>query len=249
MKTVLITGAAKRLGRAIALDLARNGWNIGLHYHSSEKEARATCEDARTAGVKVALLEADLMQEDQTAALVPRAVKELGPLTALVNSASLFENDEWVGVTRESWDKHMEVNLRAPFVLSQAFAKQLPLGTPGAIVNIVDQRVLKPTPQFLSYSLSKAGLHWLNTTLAQALGPRIRVNAVAPGPTMRNARQSEADFQRQREATILKTGAEPQDICDAIRYLLEAKAVTGEMIAVDGGQHLAWKTPDVNVVE
>ena len=117
------------------------------------------------------------------------------------------------------------------------------------IVNIVDQRVLKPTPQFISYSLSKAGLHWITTTLAQALGPDIRVNAIGPGPTMRNARQSEADFQHQREATILKTGAEPQDICDAVRYLLEAKAVTGQMIAVDGGQHLAWKTPDVNVVE
>ena len=248
-KTVLVTGAAKRLGRAIALDLARHGWNIALHYNSSEKEARVTCEDARTAGVKVALLDADLMHEDQTAALVSRAVKELGPLTALVNSASLFENDEWVNATRESWDKHIEVNLRAPFVLSQAFAKQLPLGMHGAIVNMIDQRVLKPTPQFLSYSLSKAGLHWLNTTLAQALGPRIRVNAVGPGPTMRNARQSDADFQRQREATILKSGAEPQDVCDAVRYLLEAKAVTGQMIAVDGGQHLAWKTPDVNVVE
>jgi NAD(P)-dependent dehydrogenase (short-subunit alcohol dehydrogenase family) len=249
MKTVLITGAAKRLGRAIALDLARHGWNIGLHYNASEKEARATCEDARTAGVTVALLKADLMRESDVADLVPRAVKELGPLNALVNSASLFENDEWVSATRDSWDKHMEVNLRAPFVLSQAFARQLPLGMTGAIVNIVDQRVLKPTPQFLSYSLSKAGLHWLNTTLAQALGPRIRVNAVGPGPTMRNARQSDADFQRQREATILKTGASPQDVCDAVRYLLDAKAVTGEMIAVDGGQHLAWKTPDVNVVE
>src|ERR1700761_1629515 len=127
IRTVLITGASKRRGRAIALDLARHGWNIGLHYHSSEKEARATCEDARTAGVKVALLEADLMREDQTAALVSRAVKELGPLTALINSASLFENDEWVSATRESWDKHMEVNLRAPFVLAQSFAKQLPV--------------------------------------------------------------------------------------------------------------------------
>ena len=249
IKTVLITGAAKRLGRAIALDLARHGWNIALHYNGSEKEARATCEDARTAGVKVALLPADLMREDQTAALVPRAVKELGPLTALVNSASLFENDEWVSATRETWDKHMEVNLRAPFVLTQAFAKQLPAGAHGAIVNMIDQRVLKPTPQFLSYSLSKAGLYWLTTTLAQGLGPRIRVNSVGPGPTMRNTRQSEADFQRQREATILKTGAEPQDICDAVRYLLEAKAITGQMITVDGGQHLAWKTPDVNVVE
>lgn len=249
IKTVLITGAAKRLGRAIALDLARHGWNIALHYNASEKEARATCEDARTAGVKAALLEADLMREDQTSMLVSRAVKELGPLTALVNSASLFENDEWVSTTRESWDKHMEVNLRAPFVLAQAFAKQLPRDAHGAIINMIDQRVLKPTPQFLSYSLSKAGLHWLTTTLAQGLGPRIRVNGVGPGPTMRNARQSDGDFQRQREATILKTGAEPQDICDAVRYLLEAKAVTGQMIAVDGGQHLVWKTPDVNVVE
>jgi NAD(P)-dependent dehydrogenase (short-subunit alcohol dehydrogenase family) len=249
IKTVLITGAAKRLGRAITLDLARHGWNIALHYNASEKEARATCEDARTAGVKVALLKSDLMREDQNATLVQRAVKELGPLTALVNSASLFENDEWVSATRESWDKHMEVNLRAPFVLAQAFAKQLPADAHGAIVNIIDQRVLKPTPQFLSYSLSKAGLHWLTTTLAQGMGPRIRVNGVGPGPTMRNARQSETDFGRQREATILKTGAEPQDVCDAVRYLLEAKVVTGQMIAVDGGQHLAWKTPDVNVVE
>jgi NAD(P)-dependent dehydrogenase (short-subunit alcohol dehydrogenase family) len=189
------------------------------------------------------------MREDQTANLIPRAVKELGPLTALINSASLFENDEWVNATRESWDKHMEVNLRAPFVLSQAFARQLPRDQKGAIVNILDQRVLKPTPQFLSYSLSKAGLYWLNTTLAQSLGPRIRVNAVGPGPTMKNARQSEVDFQRQREATMLKTGAEPQDICDAVRYLLGAPSVTGQMIAVDGGQHLAWKTPDVNVAE
>ncbi|MGN6149017.1 MAG: SDR family oxidoreductase [Rhizomicrobium sp.] len=249
IKTVLITGAAKRLGRAIALDLARHGWNIALHYNSSEKEARATCEDARTAGVKVALLKAELMRESESAELVSRAAKELGPITALINSASLFENDEWTNATRESWDKHMEVNLRAPFVLAQAFARQLPFNMKGAIVNLIDQRVLKPTPQFLSYSLSKAGLYWLNTTLAQALAPRIRVNAVGPGPTMRNARQSEADFSRQREATMLKSGAEPQDICDAVRYLLDAPSVTGQMIAVDGGQHLAWKTPDVNVVE
>jgi len=249
VKTALVTGAAKRLGRAIALDLARHGWSIALHYNSSEKEARATAADAATTGVKVALLKADLGRENETATLVERAAAELGPLTALINSASLFENDDWYSVTRESWDKHMEVNLRAPFVLAQAFAHQVPRDETGTIVNLIDQRVLKPTPQFLSYSLSKSGLYWLTTTLAQALAPRVRVNAVGPGPTMVNARQSQADFARQREATVLGRGAEPQDVCDAVRYLLEASSVTGQMIAVDGGQHLIWQTPDVSVKE
>jgi len=249
VKTALVTGAAKRLGRAIALDLARHGWSIALHYNTSEKEARATAADAATAGVKVALLKADLGRESETAALVDHAVAELGPLGALINSASLFENDDWYSVTRESWDKHMEINLRAPFVLAQAFARQVTREETGAIVNVIDQRVLKPTPQFLSYSLSKAGLYWLTTTLAQALAPRVRVNAIGPGPTMVNARQSQADFTRQREATVLGRGAEPQDVCDAVRYLLEASSLTGQMIAVDGGQHLIWRTPDVSVKE
>jgi len=248
-KNVLVTGGAKRLGRAIVLDRARHGWNVALHYHSSEKEARATQADAQAQGVKVALLKADLGREEETAGLIGRANAELGWLTALVNSASLFENDDWYSVTRESWDRHMETNLRAPFVLAQAFARQIPRDGQGAIVNIIDQRVLKPTPQFLSYSLSKAGLKWLTTTLAQALAPRVRVNAVGPGPTIINARQSQADFARQREATVLGRGAEPQDVCDAVRYLLEAGAVTGQMIAVDGGQHLIWQTPDVAVKE
>src|SRR5258708_39096227 len=248
-KTVLITGAGERMGRAIALDLARHGWNIGLHFNSSEKEARATEADARTSGVKVALLKADLSQERESAALVERAVKELGPLSALVNSASIFESDEWYSADRASWDKHMETNLRAPFVLSQQFARQVPRTGHGAIVNLIDQRVLKPTPQFISYSVSKAALFWLNTTLAQALAPRVRVNAVGPGPVMRNERQSAADFDRQRESTLLGRGAEPQDLCEAVRYLLAAANVTGQMIAVDGGQHLIWQTPDVGVKE
>jgi NAD(P)-dependent dehydrogenase (short-subunit alcohol dehydrogenase family) len=248
-KAVLVTGGAKRLGRAIVLDLARHGWNVALHYNSSEKEARATCADAQTQGVKVALLKADLSRESETDALVGRAGAELGPLTALINSASVFENDSWYSVSRASWDHHMETNLRAPFVLSQAFARQVPRDGSGAIINVIDQRVLKPTPQFLSYSLSKAALRWLTTTLAQALAPQVRVNALGPGPTMINARQSQADFARQREATVLGRGAEPQDVCDAVRYLLDANAVTGQMIAVDGGQHLIWQTPDVAVKE
>lgn len=248
-KTVLVTGAAKRLGRAIALDLARHGWDIALHFGVSDNDARETATLVQAEGRRVALLKADLANEEETSALVGRAVAELGPHSALVNCASIFEPDDWASATRTSWDRHMDINLRAPFVLCQAFAHQLPANARGAIVNIVDQRVLKPTPQFLSYSTSKAGLWWLNTTLAQALAPRIRVNAVAPGPTVMNARQSEADFRRQREATVLGTGAEPQDVCDAVRYLLAAPAVTGQMIAVDGGQHLIWQTPDVSVEE
>lgn len=246
---VLITGAAKRLGRAIALDLARHGWNIGLHFNTSEKEARATEADARTSGARVALLKADLSREAESNTLVERAAKELGPLSALINSASIFENDDWYSVDRASWDKHLETNLRAPFVLAQSFARQVPRSGYGAIVNVIDQRVLKPTPQFVTYSLSKAGLFWLNTTLAQALAPRIRVNAVGPGPTIRNERQSASDFDRQRQATLLGRGAEPQDLCEAVRYLLGASNVTGQMIAVDGGQHLIWQTPDVSVKE
>lgn len=249
MKTALVTGAGKRLGRAIALDLAADGWNVAIHYNTSEDEADSAAQQVRAFGREAAIVKCDLSREDQTATLVERAAAELGPLTALVNSASLFEDDNWHSATRQSWDDHIETNLRAPFVLAQHFARQLPENAQGSIINVIDQRVLKPTPQFLSYSLSKAGLHWLTTTLAQAMGPRIRVNAVGPGPTMKNPRQSDADFARQREATVLGHGAEPADICAAVRYLLSAGAVTGQMLAVDGGQHLIWQTPDVQVTE
>jgi NAD(P)-dependent dehydrogenase (short-subunit alcohol dehydrogenase family) len=249
LKNVLVTGAAKRLGRAVAIDLAAAGWNVAIHYHGSQADADSAAADVRGHGVKAAVLQCDLSQEAQTADLVTRAAQEIGPLTALINSASLFENDDWQSATRKSWDDHMETNMRAPLLLSQTFGKQLPDGENGAIVNIIDQRVLKPTPQFLSYSLSKAGLYWLTTTLAQGMGPRVRVNAVGPGPTIRNARQSEEDFARQREASILQRGSDPADICAAVRYLLSAEAVTGQMIAVDGGQHLIWQTADVRVSE
>jgi NAD(P)-dependent dehydrogenase (short-subunit alcohol dehydrogenase family) len=243
-RNALITGAAKRLGRAIALDLARHGWNIAIHHNASEREACVTCEDAHSAGAKAVMVKADLSREEETTTVVERATQELGPLTALINSASVFENDQWYSADRASWDRHMDVNLRAPLVLAQQFAKQLPRDAHGSIVNLLDQRLFRPAPEFLSYGVSRAGLHWLTITLAQALAPRIRVNAVAPGPTLKAARQSAVHFEHERNSTILRHGSEPQDICDAVRYLLDARAVTGQTIAVDGGQHLVWKLAD-----
>jgi len=244
-RNALVTGAAKRLGRAIALDLARHGWNVAIHYNTSEREARVTCEDAHTAGAKAVLVKADLAREAETEKIVEEAVGQLGPLTALINSASVFENDQWYSADRASWDRHMEVNLRSPLVLAQTFAKQLSKDGQGVILNLLDQRLLKPMPDFLSYGVSRAGLHWLTITLAQALAPRIRVNAVAPGPTLKAARQSSAHFERERTSTVLGRGPEPKDICNAVRYLLDARAVTGQTITVDGGQHLIWKLADI----
>jgi NAD(P)-dependent dehydrogenase (short-subunit alcohol dehydrogenase family) len=247
-KTVLVTGGAKRLGRAIALHLGDCGWSVAVHYNSSQADAEETVAALHGKHVHAAAVNADLSMEDDVQRLIERVTKAMGPLTALVNNASVFEDDSIKTVTRASWDKHMQTNLRAPLVLTQAFAEELPADAEGAVVNLLDQRLLKPTPQFLSYSTSKAGLAWLTKTLAQALAPRIRVNAVAPGPTLRNARQNEAHFKRQQASTILGRGATPEDVAEATRYLLDARGVTGQMIAVDGGQHLIWRTADIQGV-
>jgi NAD(P)-dependent dehydrogenase (short-subunit alcohol dehydrogenase family) len=244
-KAVLVTGAAKRLGRAIARDLGLHGWSIAVHYNDSQAPAEELVAELHEHGAHAAALNADLSMEDDVQRLIERAHEAVGPIVALVNNASVFEKDTIHTMTRESWDKHIEVNLRAPLVLSQLFAEQLPANAEGAIVNLLDQRLWKPTPDFVSYGVSKAGLQWLTVTLAQALAPRIRVNAVAPGPTLRNPRQSEAHFQREVAATILGRGATPADIAAATRYLLEARSVTGQTIIVDGGQHLIWKTADI----
>lgn len=245
IKTVLVTGAAKRLGRAIALHLGKAGWSVAVHYNQSQAEAEDTVSELHEMGVHAAALEADLQSEDDSQRLIARVNAAVGPLTALVNNASVFENDVLASMTRMSWDRHIETNLRAPLVLAQNFAEQLPSNTHGVIINLLDQRVFKPTPQFLSYAVSKAGLHWLTKVLAQALAPRIRVNAVAPGPTLRNARQSEANFKHQQAATILGHGASPEDVAAAVKYLLEASSITGQTIIADGGQHLVWQTPDI----
>lgn len=257
MSAALITGAARRLGRAMALYLAGRGYDVAIHYDRSADEAHATVADARALGVRAQAFQADLLDEAATAALIPAVTAALGPLSVLVNNASIFDYDTIHSATRDSWDRHIGSNLRAPFLLTQAFAAQAapagqqdgePLAT-GLIVNMVDQRVLKPTPEFMTYSLAKAGLWALTRTTAQALAPGVRVNAIGPGPTMIGARQSQEHFDRQRAATILERGADAGDVTAALGFLLDAKAVTGQLICVDGGQHLGWKTPDILGVE
>ena len=172
-----------------------------------------------------------------------RAVAALGPLTLLVNNASTFESDGWNTVDRASWDLHVETNLRAPFVLTQAFARQLPDGDEGNVINLLDQRVWNPTPAFMSYTVSKLGLWGLTQTLALALAPRIRVNGIGPGPAMPNIRQTQAHFDEQCASMPLKRGTTPEEICRTLRFILDAPAMTGQMIALDGGQHLGWAPP------
>ncbi len=252
--TALVTGAARRLGRAMALFLAGRGHDVAVHFATSQAEAEEVVAEIRDMGRRAVTLRADLLVEDDMQALVGRAHTALGPLTVLVNNASIFEYDRIDSATRESWDRHMESNLRAPYVLTQAFARQCPPATTdadgepraqGLIVNMLDQRVWKPTPEFSTYTIAKMGLWALTRTAAQGLAPHVRVNAIGPGPTLQGARQSVAHFARQRAATILGRGAGADDVTAALGFLLDSPAVTGQMIAVDGGQHLGWRTPDV----
>jgi NAD(P)-dependent dehydrogenase (short-subunit alcohol dehydrogenase family) len=242
-KAALVTGAAKRIGRAFALELAREGFAVAVHYWRSTDDAQALVAEIKNAGGNAVALAADLAQEAETANLVPRAVAALGPLGVLVNNAASFERDEALDATRTSWDLHMETNLRAPFALSQALARQLPNGGEGVIVNMVDQRVWRLTPHFVSYTVSKAGLWTLTRTLAMALAPRIRVNAIGPGPVMPSRRQSEEQFARQWRSTPLGRGASLEELAAALRFILASPALTGQMLALDGGQHLGWPPP------
>jgi len=251
----LVTGAGRRLGRAMALGLARRGHAVAVHFARSEAPAKALVDEIRAAGGRAEALQADLLDEDQAAALVGRAAEALGgPLAVLVNNASIFEHDTLESATRDSWERHLGSNLRAPFVLTQAFARQAP--APGrdaagealaraAVINMVDQRVLKPTPEFMTYTIAKMALWAFTRTASQALAPGIRVNAIGPGPTVQGHRQSAGHFASQRAATVLQRGAGPGDIVAAMNFILDADAVTGQMICVDGGQHLAWQTPDI----
>lgn len=239
-RAALVTGAARRIGRAIALALAEAGWAVAIHHRDSGADAETLAAEIRGHGGRAAVLHADFACDAEVESLIPRSEAAIGTLGVLVNNASVFERDDVLGATRASWDNHMEVNLRAPFVLSQVFARRLPDGTSGSIINILDQRVRNLTPHFTSYTLSKAGLWTLTQTLALALAPRIRVNGIAPGPVLPSARQTRAQFDAQARATPLGRATAPEEIAAAVLFLLEAPSVTGQMLALDGGQHLNW---------
>jgi NAD(P)-dependent dehydrogenase (short-subunit alcohol dehydrogenase family) len=248
-RAALVTGAARRIGRAIALGLHEDGYAVAIHAHDSVAEAESLGAEIAQAGGRAAVLRADLSEHAAVATLVASARAALGPLTLLVNNASSFEKDEIGALDAARFDRQLAVNLRAPLFLSEAFAAQAPPGANASIVNILDQRVFKLTPQFVSYSLAKSALHAATRMLAQALSPAVRVNAVAPGPTAQSARQRPEDFARQAAAVPLGRGSSPQEIAAAVLYLAGARSVTGVTLAVDGGQHLAWQTPDVSVTE
>ncbi|WP_028880222.1 SDR family oxidoreductase [Terasakiella pusilla] len=243
MRVALVTGAAQRIGAHIASTLAEAGWAVAIHYHGSSEKAEALADQLRAKGGVAEIFSADFSNEDDVQHLLPAVQARLGLVSCLINNASVFENDTALTASKASWDLHMGVNLRAPFVLCQHFARQKE-GVRGNIINIVDQRVWNLTPHFTSYTLSKAALWTLTQTLALALSPHIRVNAIGPGPTLKNVRQTEADFQAQYEAIPLKKPTDLMDISNAVLYILSAQAMTGQMITLDGGEHLGWAQGD-----
>jgi NAD(P)-dependent dehydrogenase (short-subunit alcohol dehydrogenase family) len=241
----LVSGGAVRIGRAIVEHLAANGYDVAIHCNASRDEADSLAAALQANDRRACVIVADLADPQALARIVPQAQAALGPVTLLVNSASIFEEDRLGRVTLDCWDRQFAVNLRAPVLLAQDMANALPAEMEGVIVNVLDQRVLKLTPQFFSYTLTKSALHAATRTMAQALSPRIRVNAVAPGPTLPNKHEGEEGFRRETAAMPLGHGANPRDVAEAVLYLARATSVTGQTIAVDGGQHIAWQTPDI----
>lgn len=236
--TVLITGAARRIGREIALDLAARGWRVGVHYRNSRQDAEQLVAEIKKAGGAAAALAADLGVAEDVDQLVPKCVAALGAPCCLINNASEFRHDTLETLTRDAWHVHLDINLKAPVFLAQAMARHLPVACEGNVINIIDQRVWNLKPDFFSYTISKAGLWTATRTLAQALAPRIRVNAIGPGPVLRSIHQTEADFAAECASTLMGRGPSPDQIADAVRFIIDAPAMTGQMIALDGGQHL-----------
>jgi len=238
-KNLLITGAATRVGKAIALHFAEKGWNIALHYFRSSSKAKELKKIIEQNWVKVALIKADLKNSKQVEKIVPLAKKKLGAIDCLINNAALFEKDDISNFTTKSWNDHFNINLLAPTILTKQFAKQASKKTVSNIINIIDQRIFNLTPFFMSYTISKSGLQTLTKTMAMRLGPNIKVNAIAPGPTIKSKRQTDRHFRNQVKSTLLKKSVRLEDICDTVEFLINNNSITGQIVAVDSGQNLS----------
>lgn len=245
LKTALVTGGAKRIGKAIVEDLAANGFAVAIHANESFEEAAAIARRLGERGLRAVALQCDLSDGGATARLMDKATAAIGPIDLLVNNASLFKPDSVTAFDDTLWDRHFAVHLKAPSILARDFVRQLPADAAGSIVNIIDQRVWNPTPRYYSYTLSKAALWMATRTMAQSFAPRVRVNAIGPGPSLPNERQDDAAFQAQVEGLILQRGPALEEFGRTVRFLFDTPSITGQMIALDGGQHLAWETPDV----
>ncbi len=241
----LVTGGARRLGEAIVRDLTANGFAVAIHCNTSRKDADRLAADIYGRGGRAAVVQADLSQQETAERVIAEATETLGPVQLLVNNASLFDDDSALDFEWDVWDRHFAVHVKAPVMLARKMAETLPQAMEGLVVNMIDQRVWRLTPKFFSYTLSKSALWTATRTMAQALSPRVRVNAIGPGPTLQNERQNTADFQRQVSGLLLERGPDLSELGATIRYLWSARSITGQMIALDGGQHLAWETPDV----
>jgi NAD(P)-dependent dehydrogenase (short-subunit alcohol dehydrogenase family) len=243
-RTVLVTGAARRLGRIIALDLGTSGWRVAVHYRASAADAADLVAEIERNGGTAAAFAADLDRLDALPGLIAACAASLGPPSCLINNAARFEHDTLATLDGETWQTHLDVNLRAPIFLTKAFAEALPQGMEGSVINVIDQRILRPNPDYFSYTIAKAALWSATQTMAQVLAPRIRVNAIAPGPVLKNEGQSQSAFERECRATLLRRPVSAEDVAGAVRFLLETPSITGQIIALDSGQHLAWAGRD-----
>ena len=243
-KKIIITGAATRIGSAIAKSLVNFQTKIGIHYNKSKSSALKLKKELEELGAEAYLFKADLNNLKQTQILIKKAHKTMKGLDCLINNASIFENDNLENFSEKSFLKHININLKAPAILTQSF-KKLVKNKEGCIINIIDQRVEKLTPFFFSYTLSKSSLAVLTKTSAMKLAPNIRVNGISPGPTLKNQRQSEKHFKKQWKSIILRKKVDLENICNGVKFLIESESITGEIINIDGGQRLAWQTPDI----
>jgi NAD(P)-dependent dehydrogenase (short-subunit alcohol dehydrogenase family) len=244
-KNILITGSSQRIGKAVCLYFAKKGWNIAIHFNKSKKKAEILKKEIERYGVKCVYIQGNLLNAKIIKGLIASVKKKLGNIDCIINNASIFNNDSILNFSKKSWNEHIKINLFAPAIFIKEFSKIKNPSQNKSIINILDQRIFKLTPYFFSYTISKTGLHILTKTAAMKLAPKIRVNAIAPGPVFKNIRQTQKHFNKQSKNTLLGKSVKIEDICKTAYLLANSKTITGQVIAVDSGQSLNWKTPDI----